>query len=197
MMDRNRKRVVILASIIIASFLFGSAVTAVGPEETSFLEEVWSAIFGIEEEVSEISDDVLVIQSNLELLERIHELEIRLTVLENCGADINAQFPSPVYDSGWHPLTPGEHLILPHNLDTTDYFVYFLVTEEEPSDVFPFVPSTFHNFGTGGAFIENYVVDIMSDTGTYWMGSKNTIDIFRYPDDTVCNYARIMLWKIS
>jgi hypothetical protein len=195
MMDRTRKRVVILASIIIASFLFGSAVTAVGPEETSFLEEVWNAIFGIEEEVSEISDDVLVIQSNLELLERIHELEIRLTVLENCGVDVNAQFPSPIYDSGWHPLTPGEHLILPHNLDTTDYFVYFLVTEEEPSDVFPFVPSTFHNFGTGGAFWEFSGTPV--DAGTYWTASSNTIDIFRHADDGVCNYARVMLWKIS
>jgi hypothetical protein len=195
-MERNTKKVVVLASIIIISFFFGSIVTAVGPDDASFLEELWNAIFGIEEKVDEISADVIVIQSNLELLERIHELEIRIAVLENCGPDINGQFPSPSYDSGWHPLTVGEHLILPHNLDTTDYFVYFVVTEEEPSDIDPFVPSTFHNFGTGGAFNDDWVVDIQSDLGTYWKGTKNTIDVFRYYDDTVCNYARVMLWII-
>jgi hypothetical protein len=194
-MEKNTKKVIILTSIILASFVFGSFVTAVGPEESSFLEDVWNAIFGLEEEVNEISDDVLVIQSNLELLERIHELEIRIAVLENCGPDSDGQFPSPSYDSGWHPLTAGEHLILPHNLDTTDYFVYFVVTEEKPSDIDPFVPSTFHNFGTGGAFIEDYA-DIQSDAGTYWTGTKNTIDVFRYYDDVVCNYARVLLWKI-
>jgi len=195
-MERNTKKVVILASIILVSFIFGSIVTAVGPDDASFLEEVWNAIFGIEEEVDEISDDVIVLQTNLDLLERIHELETRIAILENCGPDSEAQFPSPSYDSGWHKLTTGEHLILIHNLDTLEYFVNFVVTEEEPSDIDPFVPSTFHNFGTGGAFIEDYVIDIQSDLGTYWKGTKNTIDVFRYPDDVVCNYVRVMLWKI-
>jgi hypothetical protein len=171
-------------------------VTAVGPDESSFLEEVWNAIFGIEDEVDEISEDVIVIQSNLEMLERIHELEIRIAVLESCGPSCEGQFPPPDYDSGWHPLTPGNHLILTHNLNTMDYLVYYIVTEDEPGDLFPFVPTSFHNFGTGGAFVENYMLDVMTDTGTYWIGSSDTIDIFRYPDDIVCNYARVMLWKI-
>jgi len=92
-MERNTKKVVILASIILVSFIFGSIVTAVGPDDASFLEEVWNAIFGIEEEVDEISDDVIVLQTNLDLLERIHELETRIAILENCGPDSEAQFP--------------------------------------------------------------------------------------------------------
>jgi hypothetical protein len=195
-MEKNKKKFIVLTTIILASFLFGSIVTAVGPEDSSFLEEVWNAIFGIEEEVEEISDDVLVLKSNLDLLERIHDLETRIALLENGGPNGEPQFPAPSYDSGWHKLTAGQDLILIHNLDTTEYFVYFIVTEDEPTDSDPFVPTSFHNFGTGGAFVEDYVIDRMYDLGTYWEATKNSIEIYRYPQDTVCNYARVILWKI-
>lgn len=203
-MEKKTKTIVILASLILTSFFLGS-MTIAAPENSNLLEDVWDAIFGIEEEVETLSDDVMIIESNLVLLERIHDLEIRLAVLENCdsngGSNGESQFPSPDYDSGWHQLTPSstgsEDLILVHNFNSIEYFVNFIVTDEEPSDSDPFMPSTFHNFGTGGAFIENYMVDIMSDLGTYWTASKNSVTIHRYPDDSVCLYARIMLWKLS
>lgn len=88
-----------------------------------------------------------------------------------------------------------ENLILSHNLNTIEYFVYFVVTEDEPTDLDLFVPSSFHNFGTGGAFVEEYTIDHEFDLGTYWKATKNSIEIHRYPEDTVCNYARVMLWK--
>ena len=201
-MEKKTKTIVILASLILTSFFLGS--TTAAPENSNLLEDVWDAIDGIEEEVEIISDDVLVLETNLDLLERIHELEIRLAVLENCdtngGSNGVSRFPSPDYDSGWHKLTPSstgsEDLILVHNLDTIDYIVNFVVTDEEPGDLDPFMPSSFHNFGTGGAFIEDYVIEQMTDAGTYWRASKNTIKIHRYPDDVVSVYARVMLWKL-
>ena len=77
-----------------------------------------------------------------------------------------------------------------------EYFVYFIVTEDEPSDIDPFVPSSFHNFGTGGAFVEDFTLGTQYDLGTYWTGTANSIHIYRYPDDSVSNYAQVMLWKI-
>jgi hypothetical protein len=195
-MDKKHKNLIIL-TIIIASFLFGSMVTAVGPDNASFLEEVWNAIFGIEENVDEITQEVNILKNNIDLLEKIHDLEIRIAILENCGPECETTFPSPSYDSGWHKLTAGQNLILIHNLNTVEYFVYFIVTEEEPTDIDPFMPTSFHNFGTGGAFVEDYMIQIMSSLGTYWEASRNSIEIYRYPQDTVCNYARVMLWRFQ
>lgn len=201
-MEKKTKIIVIFASLILTSFFLGS--TTAQPDNSNLLEDVWNAIFGIEEEVAIISDDVLVLETNFNLLERIHELEIRLAVLENCdtngGSNSESGFPSPDYDSGWHKLTPSasgsEDLVLIHNLDTTEYVVNFIVTDEEPGDLDPFMPSSFHNFGTGGAFIEDYVVAQMIDVGTYWTATKNTFKIHRYPDDVVSFYGRVMLWKL-
>ena len=192
----NKKNLLILASITGVLLIFGVIVTAAPPDDTPFLEEVWNAIFGIENEVDQISEDVNLLKMNLDLLEKIHALETRITVLETCGPECESGFPSPCYDSGWHKLTPGQNLLLLHNLNTVDYFVYFIVTEDSPLDIDPFVPASFHNFGTGGAFVEDYVIERSYDLGTYWKASKNSIDVYRYPDDTVCNYARVMLWKI-
>jgi hypothetical protein len=75
--------------------------------------------------------------------------------------------------------------------------VYFMVTEDEPADVTPFTPSSYHNFGTGGAFKDDYIIERMIDTGTYWEATANTIVIHRYPDDSVCNYGRILIWIIQ
>lgn len=201
-MEKNMKNYTVLAALIIASFLLGNIMTtAAAPGDSNLLEDVWNYIFGIEEDVEELSDNVLVIESNLDLLERIHELEIRIAVLENCAEDYGSSsesgFPAPDYDSGWSSLTSGEDLTIVHNLGTLEYLVYFMVTEDEPADVTPFTPSSFHNFGTGGAFIEDYVIDEMYDAGTYWRATENTVVIHRYPDDVVSNYGRVMIWIIS
>ena len=201
-LEKNKKNYTIFAAIIITSFLIGNIYTSAAvPNDSNLLEDVWNYIFGIEEDVEELSDDVLVIESNLELLERIHELEIRIAVLEECGGDCGSNgepgFPAPDYDSGWQPLTPGGDVTLVHNLGTLEYMVYFIVTEDEPADVTPFMPSSFHNFGTGGAFVEDYVTDMMYDVGTRWEASENMILLHRYPDDVVCNYGRVIIWIIQ
>ena len=197
-MDKKTRNIIILTTIILTALFIGSVLTTAAPEsDSNLLEDVWNAIFGIEDEVEVISDDVNVLKSNLDLLERIHELETRVAILENGGSSSELQFPPPTMDSGWLSLTPGEDLTIVHNLETLNYFVYFMVTEDEPSDVTPFTPSSFHNYGTGGAFIEDYTIERMYDTGTYWEATSNTIVIYRYPDDTVCNYGRVMIWVIS
>jgi hypothetical protein len=198
-MNKNAKNYLIIASIIITSFLFGNMMTIAQPgNDSNLLEDVWEYIFGVEDEVDALSDDVMILELNLDLLERIHELEIRIAILENCaeecGSNGGSGFPAPDFDSGWQPLTAGGDLTLIHNLGTLEYFVYFMVTEDEPADVTPFNPSSFHNFGTGGAFIEDYTLELMYDTGTYWTATQNTIVIYRYPDDVVSNYGRVMIW---
>ena len=200
-MERKSKYYFILTSIILASFLFGSIVTAVSPEEASLLEKVWNTIFGIEAQVDTISTDVTELKIRLDLLERIYKLEIRIALLENSGTDTVSQFPSPSYDSGWRQLpaaTPssGSKTILIHNLDTTEYFVYYIVTEEIPTGLEPFVPRSFHNFGDGSAFSYEPMLGKSYYRGTYWTATKNSIVISRYGDDQTSNYARVMLWKI-
>ena len=91
-MGRMTKKGVILASIILASFVFGSIVTAVGPDDASFLQDLWNAIFGIEEEIDEISDDVIVLKTSLDLLERKHDLETRIAILEIFSTGLEPDF---------------------------------------------------------------------------------------------------------
>lgn len=135
-----------------------------------------------------ITENIDLMRLILDHIDRISELETRIAILEECGKDCTMEFPKPDYDSGWHPIDPGQHLTLQHNLNTMEYLVYVIKNEASPTE--------FHNFGTGGAFIEDYMTDIKISAGTRWNAARNSITVHRYPDDSVSNYVRVMLWKI-
>ncbi len=195
-MKTNEKQIVVMAIVIIASFLCGSLVTATVTNKYAYpvssaqvQASFWSRLFGRAQadEITEIAD---IIRLVLDQIEKIHDLETRITVLEKCGPECEHKFPPPDYDSGWHPIDQNEHLTLQHNLDTMDYFVYLMKKDEDSF-------TEFHNFGSGGAFPDDFLLTETSySLGTMWKASKNSIEIYRYPDDMTSDYVRIMLWKI-
>jgi hypothetical protein len=194
-MKTNEKQIVVTAIIIIASFLCGSLVTARFTNKYAYpvssdqvRASLWDRLFGSTEAdtITEMAD---VISLVLDQIEKIHDLETRITVLEKCGPECEHKFPPPDYDSGWHPIAKNEHLTLQHNLNTLDYLVYVMQKDDEAFN-------EFHNFGTGGAFIEDYQIDVIIDAGTMWTASQNSIEIYRYNDDSVSDYVRVLLWKI-
>jgi len=205
-MKTNEKQIVVFAIIFIAAFICGSLVTttftsknAYSIASTQAQASFWDKLFGRvqADEITEIAD---VIRLVLDQIDDIHDLETRIAVLEKCGPECEYGFPPPDYDSGWHPILPSSgrenDLTLHHNLNTLDYLVYVVSCEDTPSGSEQFTPTEFHNFGTGGAFIEDYVIDKQISSGTYWYAAKNSITIHRYPNDTVSKYIRVMLWKI-
>ena len=184
-----------MAIIFIAAFLCGSLTTATFTNKyayptssTQAQASFWSRLFG-RAQADEITEMADVIRLVLDQIEKIHDLETRIAVLEKCGPECEYGFPLPDYDSGWHPIDNNEDLTLQHNLDTMDYLVYVMMKDE---DAF----TEFHNFGTGGAFLDDYMIDRQYASGTYWKASKNSIEIHRYSDDVPSDYVRVMLWKI-
>ena len=126
----------------------------------------------------------------LDQIEKIHDLETRIAVLEKCGCDFECGFPTPDYDSDWQPIDNFEHLTLQHNLDTMDYLVYLMQKDDEAF-------TEFHNFGSGGAFPDDFELTMKRGfKGTMWTASKNSIEIYRYDNDVTSDYVRVMLWKI-
>jgi hypothetical protein len=123
----------------------------------------------------------------LDQVEKIHELETRIALLETCGGECEKGFPSPDNDSGWQPIANFQHLVLEHNLNTMDYLVYVMKSDDTPIE--------FHNFGEGGYF---YMTPHLEErrSGTMWTASLNSIEVYRYDNDIVCNYVRVLLWKI-
>ena len=72
----KKNTAIIVVTVIIASFLIGSMATAVSSAENENpLNELWERLLGLEGEVATLKEES-------ELLERVHELEIRLA----CGS---------------------------------------------------------------------------------------------------------------
>jgi len=194
-MKTDEKQIAVVAIVFIAAFLCGSLATTTFTNKYAYpvssaqaQASFWSRLFG-RAQADEITEMADVIRLVLDQIENIHDLETRIAVLEKCGPECEYGFPLPDYDSGWHPIDNNEHLTLQHNLDTMDYFVYLMKKDEDSF-------TEFHNFGSGGAFIDDYVIDRRHSAGTMWTASTNSIDIYRYPDDVPSDYVRVMLWKI-
>jgi hypothetical protein len=194
-MNTDEKKKVVTTTIIIGSFLLGSLLTnAVTDRNVSSIHpaysqaSIWSRLFGNvqQDEITEYAD---VIRLVLDQIEKIHELETRITVLETCGNECEKAFPPPDYDSGWLLLPKGEHLILEHNLNTMDYFVYLIHMDDES-------PNTFNNFGSGGAFPFEDLLGRTLSLGTMYEAEKNSIDVYRYYDGVLTDFIRVMIWKI-
>ena len=73
-MEKSGKNYIILTTIIITAFLLGSIVTA-APDGTSVLDDLWNYIFGIEEDVEELQNQLLLMAMIDDLEDRIEDLE--------------------------------------------------------------------------------------------------------------------------
>ena len=194
----NRKKLAILALAIISTFIFGSIVTAVPTDgEGNPLDELWERLLGVEKDVEEVTEEVSLIQSNLDLLERIHNLEIRLEVLENCGCEDENCFPEPDYDSNWVSME-SVTLTLTHNLDSEFYFVY-LVGKYDIENGAPITPpieeENFHIWEYGGDWYD--VMDESKKSGIWYEAYRNTIKVVRAVSDPYSDFVRVMIWKLD
>ena len=195
-MKTDEKQIAVVAIVFIAAFLCGSLATTTFTNKYAYpissaqvQASFWSRLFG-RAQADEITEMADVIRLVLDQIDKIHDLETRIAILEKCGPDCEYGFPLPDYDSGWHPIDNNEHLTLQHDLDTMDYFVYVTKKDEDSF-------TEFHNFGSGGAFPDDFLLTETSySLGTMWTASKNSIEIYRYIDDVTSDYVRVMLWKI-
>jgi hypothetical protein len=196
-MNINEKQKLVTVTIIVASFLFGIAVNnaitdrSISSTHPAYSQaSIWSRLFGnVQQE--EISDYADVIRLVLDQVEKIHDLETRIAVLETCGSECKHNFPPPDYDSGWVDIGLNYDYPFHHNLDTMDYLVYIMNNDEEVRD-------QFHNYAAGGeAFVRN---GELLDMGTHWKATKNTLYVYRSIDDSraylASDYVRVLLWKI-
>lgn len=194
-MKTNEKQKVLIAVIIFASFICGSLVNNIFsmntyPVSSAYAQaSIWSRLFGNAQQ-SEITEYADVIRLMLDQVEKIHELETRLTVLETCGPECEKGFPPPDYDSGWVDIGHNYYYTFEHNLNTMDYLVY--VTKNDADS-----RNEFHNYAAGG---EAFVRGALLDMGTHWKASKNSIKVYRSIDDDFAHlssdYVRVILWKI-
>ena len=215
----SRKEIGIVVTVIIAMTSISFAFAGKGGVP---FDEIWEAIFGIQEDVDDI-------QSTLYLHLEIAELEARLTTLEQTGGgtqgppgpegdegpegpegppgekgdtgdtgatgakgdkgDTGDQGPpgllSPDYNSGWSTMNPSSTVSFPHNLQTTDLFVYVIGRNSEMWT---------HQYYYGG--------DENSNPGTEYQGIKwyafdaNTIILSRSGTDSYYEQVRVLAWKL-
>jgi hypothetical protein len=200
-LDLKKHGVILVVTVMIAAFLIGSLATAVNSdEEENPLDALWERLLGLEGDVEEISEDVATLKEESELLERVHELEIRLAVLERCGCDSDCPFPEPDYDSNWISIEQGQSLILTHDLNTTDYFVDLIgrydTTEAETSDGFITGADNFHTYEFGGDIWYDTLYGTSRMRGIWYIAHENSIRIDRAADDPFVDYVRVRIWKL-
>jgi len=196
----NYKKGAVLAIVVISTFLFGSIVTAVptnGGENP--LDELWERLLGIEEEVETISEEVDDLQTDLDLLERIHELEIRIEILENCGAT-EGVLPAPHADSGWISIEKGDSITFAHGLDSLEYIVdlqsRYDLEEGDPITP-PILYPHFHNWEHGGDWTYSTIYETSDKIGVWYEAYGNTVVVMRAADDPYSDQVRIRIWKTN
>jgi hypothetical protein len=201
-LNLNKKRsLIIVVTVMIAAFLIGSMATAVNSaDDDNPLDQLWERLLGLEGDVDDISDEVTALKEESELLERLHELEIRLAVLERCGCESDCPFPEPDYDSNWISIDKGQGLTLTHDLNTTEYFVYLVgrydTTEDETSDDFITGEDNFHTYEIGGDWSYDTIYGSMEMRGIWYVAHKNSIRIDRGAHDPFSDYVRVRIWKL-
>jgi hypothetical protein len=198
---KKQHGVILVVAVMVAAFLIGSLATAVNSAgDENPLDELWERLLGVEGDVEEISEDVAALKEEAELLERIHELEIRLAVLENCGCDSDCPFPEPDYDSNWISIEQGQSLVLTHDLNTTEYFVDLIgrydTAEAETSDGFITGEDNFHTYELGGDWSYDPLYGTMEMRGIWYVAHENSIRIDRGAHDPFVDYIRVRIWKL-
>jgi hypothetical protein len=185
-MEKKTRNLVILATIIIASLLLGSMIIPAQPGGgDSLFDELLERLMGVEDEVEELSDDVLVLETSLDLLDRIHELELRIAVLETSDCEESNGFSEPGYDSDWQTISAGSSEFITHNLGTTELFVYLVGKD---NDV------TVHQDYLG---MELWFEEGPHLHGIQWAtNGENEVVVSRLSDDNTWDEFRILIWEL-
>jgi len=114
------------------------------------------------------------------------QIYIELGLLQDLCDDLEEnKLGAPDYDSGWTYITHGEHLF-PHNLGTTDVFVY--IAGYNPGES-PYI----HQINYGGETTSSGLYHF----GAYWHDlSTTTIYVNRHGNDGDWDFVRVMIWKL-
>jgi len=161
--------------------------------------ELWQAIIDLHSEINSL---------NATLTSRIEDLEGQITLLQTEIDTLQIQIDSlnasyldlldrvellenmplprglvstPAYDSGWRNMPEGHHIILTHNLNTTDLFVY-IIGRSEHDGINQMAYGGFSPWGDG----------------IFWYElTETTIRIYREGGDESYEQIRAILWIIQ
>ena len=179
----KKKIVALISVILITSFLLGSSVTACPiygrlPKGNPF-QELWEAIFGVQDDVANLQAQVADLQAQIDALEP--ETPMGLPVAD--------------YDSGWVQIwdpTWDEPLLglrIEHNLGTQDLFVY-AYSDYVTDTGHRTMSFLFDEFGMGRSEFQ-WITQTLD---------ANTVDVtyeerpFAGPGFEI--YVRVLVWKI-
>jgi hypothetical protein len=165
------------------------------------LSELWDAIFGVQDDVQDLSE-------KMDLLEKIYALEARVVVLEECGeceqgppGPAGPQGPpgpqgpegswgAPDFDSGWKVPDAFGEVHVTHGLGTTDVFVYAFGRADDGRT---------HQYRYGG---DTFQQGIGQETELYhygaWWSSVNDNEVLVdvYEDDHWWDKVRVLVWRL-
>jgi hypothetical protein len=97
----------------------------------------------------------------------------------------NYTFGEPDFDSGWQSIEENTELILNHNVNTTDVFVYIIGKNEDLQT---------HQIFYGGDKLINE--NFRTLDGIYWYSNENSIYVKRLMTDINWIMIRIVIWKL-
>lgn len=187
----TRKRTIGLLLIVGLLTVGFASVYAGGGAQGKPFNEIWKAIFGVQDDIA--------------------DLEARIKVLEQAGGQQGPEGPpgpageqgpkgdpgdtgpaglgKPDYDSGWFDLAKGQSTSFKigekYQLSA---FVYVL---GKSGDASAGVPEVIHQIFLGGEYVGD------ESAGLKWsLTDDDFIEIRRFPDDTVWEQVRVIVWKL-
>jgi len=195
-MEKSKKNYIILTAIIVVSIMIGSFVIAAPPTNgNSALSDLWNRIFGIEEDVEDL-------QNQLFLMAMIDDLEDRIEDLEDdsgtgtqgppgptgptgpAGPEGTNWLQNPEYDSGWVSAGTGS-TIIPHLLGTQELFVYILGRYDSLTHQVRFGTDKFEFEGD------------FKEWGMSWQTiDDDTLNIYVQLDEYAWEEVRVLIWKL-
>ena len=160
-MKLKRKYVVVAAALLLSSFLLGTAVAAGTGNPFAAL---WNAVFGLQDDVS--------------------DLEARVNDLETMPTGLN-----PDYDSGWVSADLGmtDTIAFTHNLGSRDLLVYIYYKASDPFPPIPGEEVWTHNYASEenvywiAGSLNEIVVYFDYEFGNYWLQEMRIL-IWKIPN---------------
>jgi hypothetical protein len=206
-MKLNRKIVALISVIMVTSFFFGTAVFAAAPEG-NVLDELWGAIFGIQDEVDYLQDQVDLQAQITELQLAIVELQAQKGFLSDPWIDgrpgpqgetgpqgPSGGFGAPDYDSGWTPIGRDSSTVFDdYSLETDDCLVYIY---GRYTDVTPWL---YHQLSFGGdSLFWGGNPSLYQQSGVWWDSEdlSEGIEVYREQKDVRWTEVRVLIWAIN
>ena len=201
-MSKSEAGIIVTIIIAISSISFAYA----GNNGVPF-DELWEAIFGIQEEVEDIQSTLDLHAEIAELHATVNYLESRLTVLElvpgpqgpagSTGPEgpegpqgligPAGGFGAPDFDSGWVELSKGENLIgTLSEIDASNVFVYLMGRLD------PLLEAHQYYYG-----VDMYDPDDWIDRGATWyFDYTQNLYVVRGYFDEHWTEARVIVWEL-